>query len=63
MNCILESEFESILKNIDVDILRNKSLLITGANGLVGSYLIDFLTYLNKIADKYNYLCDVTFKI
>lgn len=49
MNCILESEFESILKNIDVDILRNKSLLITGANGLVGSYLIDFLTYLNKI--------------
>lgn len=33
-------------KNIET--LVNKSILITGANGLIGSYLIDYLLYLNE---------------
>lgn len=34
-----------VIKNLDL--LNNKSVLITGANGLIGSYVIDYLTYLN----------------
>ena len=53
MNNILINEYESILKilNSDIDKLENKSTLITGANGLIGSYIVDFLDYLNT---KYN---------
>ncbi len=28
--------------------LQNKSILITGANGLIGSYIVNFLNFLNK---------------
>ena len=42
------SEFEEIYKNFNFESLKNKSILITGANGLIGSYLIDYLTYLNS---------------
>ena len=38
-----------VIKNLDL--LNNKSVLITGANGLIGSSVIDYLTYLN---DFYN---------
>lgn len=47
VNSILESEYKNIIKIIPFEKLNNKSLLITGANGLIGSYLIDYLAYLN----------------
>ena len=47
---ILTEEFSnisSILQN-EKDKLKNNSILITGANGLIASYLIEYLQYLNK---------------
>ena len=46
MNKIQKEEFNNITKLIDITNLDNKSILITGANGLIGSYLIYFLIYL-----------------
>lgn len=47
-----EGYFEDIKKIIDLNIkireLKNQSLLVTGANGLICSALIDFLIYLNE---------------
>ena len=34
--------------NIEISDLKNKSIFITGATGLIGSALIDYLLYLNK---------------
>lgn len=48
INSIQMSEFEEIYKNFNFESLKNKSILITGANGLIGSYLIDYLSYLNS---------------
>lgn len=47
---LLESEYENIIKVLgsDLENLKNKSILITGSNGLIASYLIDFLIYLNS---------------
>jgi len=58
MNDLQEEEFinlKQIIKNLDT--LRNQSILITGASGLIGSYLTDFLIYLN---DKENYNIKIT---
>ena len=41
-------EFKEIDKNFNFEGLKDKSILITGANGLIGSYVIDYLTYLNS---------------
>lgn len=35
--------------NIDWDILKNKTFLITGATGLIGKYLIDTIMYKNEV--------------
>lgn len=48
INKIQITEFEKITPIINVSNLQNKSILITGANGLIASYLIDYLIYLNK---------------
>lgn len=47
---IIKQEFENIIDLLghNTDLLKNKSILITGANGLISSYLIDFLIYLNE---------------
>lgn len=47
INKILEEEFEIIYKNFELKDLKDKIILITGANGLVGSYLVDLLLYMN----------------
>lgn len=50
INSILLEEYSNtkdVLKN-DVEKLKNKSILITGANGLIGSYIVNFLQYLNN---------------
>ena len=44
----LESEFELIKINNQYSTLQGKTIFITGATGLIGSYLISFLEYLNR---------------
>jgi len=53
LDSITKNEFERIYNNSHFVMLKNKSVLITGANGLIGSYLIDYLLYLND-NKKYN---------
>lgn len=46
---ILFDDFEYLLNSeLNLQKLKNKTILITGATGLVGSYLIRFLLYCNK---------------
>ncbi|MCD7779924.1 MAG: NAD-dependent epimerase/dehydratase family protein [Candidatus Gastranaerophilales bacterium] len=47
-NNILENEYKKIIENIDIHSLNGKSTAITGATGLIGSYMIDFLLYVNE---------------
>ena len=44
MNNLLQKEYDLIRKTLDVN-LSGKTFLITGANGLIGSYLTDVLSY------------------
>lgn len=50
INKILEEEYNLIYSGLVLELnkLKNRNILITGATGLVGSYLVDFLDYLNK---------------
>ena len=48
MNKIIKDDIEKILENISLDQLRNKTLLLTGSNGLIGSFLVQLIFYLNK---------------
>jgi len=51
-NELYKTDIETLASiNIDWDKLRNKSILITGATGLIGTFLIDLLMYRNF---KYN---------
>ena len=36
----------------DIEALRGKKIFITGANGLIGSFIVDLLMFLNS---EYNY--------
>ena len=47
----LNRYFENIdktLKANDINKIKNSTVLITGANGLIGSCIVDILEYLNK---------------
>ncbi|MCD7133695.1 NAD-dependent epimerase/dehydratase family protein [Limosilactobacillus rudii] len=49
MNNILLEDYNNILKEFpNIDIFRRKTILITGATGLVGSMLTRFFLYCNK---------------
>ena len=53
MNRILEEDLDQIIaESIAWDKLKNSTVLITGASGMVGSYMLYVLTRLNDI---YNY--------
>ena len=45
---ILQEDIELLTEQIDVLLLQNASVLITGATGLIGKQLIYLLLYLNK---------------
>lgn len=51
MNRIIYEDCLYIIQNIDKEKLKNKSFLITGASGMIGSYIAYVLKVLN---DKYN---------
>ena len=44
---LYQENIEKALKNNKFEGLKNQSVLITGANGLIGSAIIDVLNYLN----------------
>jgi len=44
----LKKEYEAINLKFDLEKLRNKTFLITGANGLIGSNILNYLYFLNK---------------
>lgn len=46
---ILQNDFSQIINKYDFSSLRNKSIFITGATGLLGSQLVLFLDYLNQV--------------
>lgn len=52
MKDVLVEDFQAIVQsNIPFDKLKNKTFLVTGATGLVGSLLVKFLLYANKNCD------------
>ena len=47
-NKIVQKDLENLInENIDFSILKNKKFLVTGANGMLATYFIYFLMYLN----------------
>ena len=53
MNKIIEKDIRYILNsNVDFSKFKDSNVLITGANGMLASYLVMSLLYLNKF---YNY--------
>lgn len=48
----LEDINNTIKSTKDIESIKDKTIFITGSNGLIGSYLIDTIMYLN---DKYNF--------
>lgn len=51
MNSIVREDALQIIKDNDMSILKNKTFLITGASGMIGSYFVNTLITLN---DEYN---------
>ncbi|PAF49654.1 hypothetical protein BKH43_06505 [Helicobacter sp. 13S00401-1] len=47
---LLFNEYEDISKLLDskLDLLKNSSILLTGASGLIGTYLLNYLCFLNE---------------
>jgi UDP-glucuronate decarboxylase len=43
------NDYNKITQSVDLGSLKNKRVLITGANGLIGGYLAEFFSYLNTL--------------
>lgn len=50
-NEIIQSDLEYIVKDINLEKLKNKTILITGASGMLASYYLCTLMYLNDNFD------------
>src|SRR3989344_7173985 len=48
MSLIIENDLLRILENIDLRKLRSKTVLVTGSNGLIGTYILKLLYLANK---------------
>lgn len=51
MNNYLNEELKKVAEKLPFTELKNKSILITGATGLICSYIVDILMYLNLYND------------
>lgn len=49
---ILQEDYEYIAKNFDMKILEGKTILVTGATGLLGQFLIKTLQFWNTTVDR-----------
>lgn len=55
MNRIIEKDMEEIIQsNIDWEKLNGKTVLISGATGMIPSYMVMTLLYLNKTRDNFD---------
>ena len=45
---VIAEECQNLFDNIEVEQFKNKNILVTGANGLIGGFLSDFFNFLNK---------------
>lgn len=50
-NNILLEDIQQIVKSVDMSELKNNSVFVTGATGLIGSFVIRVLLYLNRELD------------
>tara|TARA_R110002020_G_scaffold54484_2_gene151924 strand:- start:1281 stop:2345 length:1065 start_codon:yes stop_codon:yes gene_type:complete len=48
---VILKDCEVLAQSVDISSFKNKSILITGANGMIGSFLSDFFCYLNDNFD------------
>ena len=44
----MDNNYKSILDRVNLQEFKSKTILITGANGLIGGFLTDFFIYLNE---------------
>lgn len=53
MNTIIQQDLEQIIKSrlIDWESFKNKTVLVSGANGMLPSYMVETLLYLNEEHD------------
>ena len=49
MNKIIEEDVITITNNIEYEKLQGKNILITGATGMLASYVVFLLHYLNEV--------------
>jgi dTDP-glucose 4,6-dehydratase/UDP-glucuronate decarboxylase len=45
---LLENDYKNCFIGFDTELLKNKTIFITGSNGLIGSNIINYLAYLNN---------------
>ena len=48
MNKIIEEDVLFIINNNEIDKLKDKTVLITGASGMIGTYFVNTLIKLNE---------------
>jgi UDP-glucuronate decarboxylase len=53
---VIREECKTLCERIKIDELKNLTILITGANGLIGGFLSDFFCYIN---DEYDANCTI----